>query len=169
MTEPRGGNFRDLLVWQKSITLVKESYRIARELPSYEVYGLASQLRRASVSIPSNIAEGNRRIHREEYIHPFRLLADPSRSLKLTWRLPADAVIHSSERGRRRSRTHRSCEPHAYSPYRKPGKLNTLFPPPASRFPPPASPTPPNTGSAPRHTHLFSDPARTASFFWYTR
>jgi len=69
MTEPRGGNFRDLLVWQKSITLVKESYRIARELPTYEVYGLASQLRRASVSIPSNIAEGNRRIHRKEYIH----------------------------------------------------------------------------------------------------
>ena len=79
----RQGNFRDLVVWQKSMTLVEESYRIARQLPHYEIFGLASQLRRASVSIPSNIAEGNRRVHRKEYIHHLSIARGSSLSLKL--------------------------------------------------------------------------------------
>jgi four helix bundle protein len=49
---------RDLLVWQKSIDLVEAIYRITQKLPSHEQFGLISQLRRAAVSIPSNIAEG---------------------------------------------------------------------------------------------------------------
>jgi four helix bundle protein len=49
---------RDLLVWQKSMDLVVAIYRITQKLPSYEQFGLTSQLRRAAVSIPSNIAEG---------------------------------------------------------------------------------------------------------------
>lgn len=49
---------RDLLVWQKSMDLVEAIYRITQKLPSHEQYGLISQLRRAAVSIPSNIAEG---------------------------------------------------------------------------------------------------------------
>ena len=65
----REGNFRELRVWRTSMTLVDESYRIARLLPAYELYGLTNQLRRAAVSIPANIAEGNRRVHRKEYIH----------------------------------------------------------------------------------------------------
>ncbi len=49
---------RDLLVWQKSMDLVEAIYRITQKLPSHEQFGLVSQLRRAAVSIPSNIAEG---------------------------------------------------------------------------------------------------------------
>ena len=54
-------NFKELFVWQKSIELVKEIYTIAKYLPQEELYSLSSQIRRASVSIPSNIAEGVKR------------------------------------------------------------------------------------------------------------
>lgn len=50
-----------LTVWQRAMDLLVESYRIARMLPSDERYGLASQLRRAALSVPSNIAEGSGR------------------------------------------------------------------------------------------------------------
>ena len=53
--------FRDLEVWQKSMDLVVETYRSTKSFPSEERYGLTSQLRRAAVSIPSNIAEGRGR------------------------------------------------------------------------------------------------------------
>jgi four helix bundle protein len=49
--------------------LMVESYRVAERMPAHERFGLASQLRRAAVSIPANIAEGNGRLHRREYIH----------------------------------------------------------------------------------------------------
>jgi four helix bundle protein len=51
-------DFRNLLVWQKSHELALEIYRLSRDFPREELYGLASQMRRAAVSIPSNIAEG---------------------------------------------------------------------------------------------------------------
>ncbi|MDM8161128.1 four helix bundle protein [Labilibaculum sp. K2S] len=50
--------FKDLIVWQKSRTLVKEVYILTNELPSDERFGMVSQIRRCAVSIPSNIAEG---------------------------------------------------------------------------------------------------------------
>ncbi len=59
---------KDLDVWRKSIDLVTEVYRITKNFPKDEVYGLSSQLRRAAVSIPSNIAEGAARNHKKEYI-----------------------------------------------------------------------------------------------------
>jgi four helix bundle protein len=59
---------QDLLVWQKSMDLVTESYLLARQLPQIEQYGLASQIRRASVSIPANIAEGFGRWHKKEFL-----------------------------------------------------------------------------------------------------
>lgn len=54
-------NYRDLVVWQKSITLVTDIYVLTRQFPNSEVYGLASQMQRAAVSVPSNIAEGYER------------------------------------------------------------------------------------------------------------
>jgi four helix bundle protein len=54
-------NYESLIVWQKSMDLVVEIYKITDEFPKSELYGLTSQMRRASVSIPSNIAEGSRR------------------------------------------------------------------------------------------------------------
>lgn len=53
--------FRDLLVWQKAMDLAKTVYRITKAFPKEELFGLTSQMRRAAVSIPSNIAEGQGR------------------------------------------------------------------------------------------------------------
>ena len=50
--------YRDLLVWQKAMSLVTEVYAISQDFPAAETYGLTSQMRRCAVSIPSNIAEG---------------------------------------------------------------------------------------------------------------
>ena len=58
--------YKDLVVWQKSITLVVEIYAITALFPSEEKFGLVSQMRRAAVSIPSNIAEGYARKNRKE-------------------------------------------------------------------------------------------------------
>ncbi|MDZ4721533.1 MAG: four helix bundle protein [Roseiflexaceae bacterium] len=54
-------SYRDLLVWQKSIVLVKQVYRLTQTFPADERFGLIAQMRRAAVSIPSNIAEGQAR------------------------------------------------------------------------------------------------------------
>ena len=51
-------SFRDLTVWQKSMVLAERTYAVSQKLPKDETFGLVSQLRRVSVSIPSNIAEG---------------------------------------------------------------------------------------------------------------
>ena len=59
--------FRDLIVWQKGIELVKEVYRVTKYFPAEEQYGLSAQMRRAAVSVPSNIAEGFRRRHAKEH------------------------------------------------------------------------------------------------------
>lgn len=62
-------SYRDLLVWQRSMDLVEICYIVASTFPKEEVYGLISQLRRAVVSIPANIAEGHGRDGLGEYIH----------------------------------------------------------------------------------------------------
>ncbi|HEY2805110.1 MAG TPA: four helix bundle protein [Gemmatimonadales bacterium] len=61
--------FRDLLVWQKSRELTKRVYELTRNFPASERFGLVSQLRRAAVSIMSNIAEGSRRLTPRDYAH----------------------------------------------------------------------------------------------------
>lgn len=61
-------SYKDLIVWQKAMLLVKEIYLLTEKFPVNELYGLTSQIRRAGISIPSNIAEGYLRIHRKEYI-----------------------------------------------------------------------------------------------------
>ncbi len=60
-------NFRDLDVWQLGKALVLDIYRLTKLFPQEEVYCLVSQMRRAAVSIPSNIAEGFNRYHNKEY------------------------------------------------------------------------------------------------------
>ena len=59
--------YKDLIVWQKSMDLVIAIYKLTAELPKEEIYGLTSQMRRCSVSIPSNIAEGRRRGTKKDY------------------------------------------------------------------------------------------------------
>jgi len=60
-------NFRDLEVWKLGIEIVTDIYQITGEFPKSETYGLVSQMRRAAVSIPSNISEGFNRYHNKEY------------------------------------------------------------------------------------------------------
>ncbi len=63
----RNQGFKSLLVWQRAYELVLEAYNLTKEFPRSEVYGLTSQLQRAAVSIPANIAEGYERQHKKEY------------------------------------------------------------------------------------------------------
>ena len=60
-------NYKELVVWQKSIELVFEVYKITKQFPPEEKYGLSSQMQRASVGIPSSIAEGAGRNHTAEF------------------------------------------------------------------------------------------------------
>lgn len=59
--------YKDLIVWQKAIELALEVYAITDQFPKTEIYGLTSQMRRAAISIPSNIAEGRLRNSNKEY------------------------------------------------------------------------------------------------------
>jgi four helix bundle protein len=51
-------SYRDLLIWKKSMELIVDIYKVSAKFPKEEIYGLTSQIRRASISVPSNIAEG---------------------------------------------------------------------------------------------------------------
>jgi four helix bundle protein len=62
-------SYRDLVAWKRSMALVLEVYRLTQSFPKIETYGLTSQLRRAAVSIPSNIAEGQARLTTGEFKH----------------------------------------------------------------------------------------------------
>ena len=62
-------HYRELIVWQKAIVLVKEVYRGTSDFPKTEIYALTNQIRRAAISIPSNIAEGQGRNSTREFLH----------------------------------------------------------------------------------------------------
>ena len=61
--------YRELTVWQKAMDLVEVIYLLAKQFPKEEIYALGSQIKRAAVSVPSNIAEGYGRSHRGDYLH----------------------------------------------------------------------------------------------------
>ncbi|MBO4640799.1 MAG: four helix bundle protein [Treponema sp.] len=60
-------DYKELIIWQKSMDLVSEVYKLAKKLPKEETYVLSDQIRRSAISIPSNIAEGNGRHSVKEY------------------------------------------------------------------------------------------------------
>ena len=64
---------KDLVVWQKSMDVVVLVYKMTETFPKEEIYGLTSQMRRAAVSIPCNIAEGKRRMTENEFKHFLRI------------------------------------------------------------------------------------------------
>jgi len=66
--EKKPQNYKDLVVWQKGIKLAKIIYRLSAKFPGEEKFGLVAQMRRAAISIPSNIAEGQARRTRGEFI-----------------------------------------------------------------------------------------------------
>ncbi len=59
--------FRDLFIWQKSMTLVTQTYELTQNFPKEELFGLTSQIRRSAISLPSNIAEGYGRESNKEF------------------------------------------------------------------------------------------------------
>ncbi len=65
---PKVENFKDLLVWQQGMEVARLIYLLARKFPADEKYGLTSQLKRAAVSVPSNIAEGHARDSLKDYL-----------------------------------------------------------------------------------------------------
>jgi four helix bundle protein len=75
-------SYKDLTVWQKSIELVKKIYKLTSDLPKSEVYGLSIQMRRAAISIPSNIAEGYLRKNLKEYLQFLRVAYSSSAELE---------------------------------------------------------------------------------------
>ena len=90
--ENKINSYKDLIVWQKSMDLVVEIYKLTEYFPKSEIYGLTSQMRRCTISIPSNIAEGRRRGSKKDYRH-FLIIAYGSGAeletqLEITKRLP---------------------------------------------------------------------------------
>jgi len=88
MSESRG--HRDLEVWNRSIKYVKRIYDVTREYPKEELYGLVSQMRRSTISIPSNIAEGSTRQSTKEYIRFLYIALGSSSELEVQLILSRD-------------------------------------------------------------------------------
>jgi four helix bundle protein len=65
-------HFKDLIVWQKAMDLATNVYRVTETFPKREVYSLTDQIRRAAVSVPSNIAEGQAHFSKAEFLHFLR-------------------------------------------------------------------------------------------------
>jgi four helix bundle protein len=88
---PKIAQFRDLHVWQRGMSIVESVYRLSAAFPKAETYGLASQVRRAAVSVPSNIAEGHARASTREYLNHISMaqvsLAEVETQLEIASRL----------------------------------------------------------------------------------
>ncbi len=91
-------SFKDLIVWQKSYKLVLEIYRLTGNFPKSETYGLSQQMRRAAVSVPSNIAEGYGRKHKAEYNQFLSIAYGSLLELETQYLLSIDLkYIHSNQ------------------------------------------------------------------------
>jgi len=91
-------SFRELTVWQKSMKLAKMVYEICKKLPSEEKFGLAGQMQRCAVSIPSNIAEGNKRATAKDYVQFIRIASGSAAELETQLLLARDIYgLHVGE------------------------------------------------------------------------
>ncbi|MDR3678177.1 MAG: four helix bundle protein [Acidobacteriota bacterium] len=102
MSRENGINsYRDLLVWQKGMALVKQVYAMTRGFPVDERFGLTAQMRRAAVSVPSNIAEGQARQGRREFVqflsHSLGSLAELDTQLTLAVDLEYCAALDAHQ------------------------------------------------------------------------
>jgi len=90
-------NYRDLTAWQKACQVCLDVYRISRKLPASEKYGLPSQMRRAAVSVPSNIAEGYSRSSTGDYIRGLRIAYASNSELETQVMLARDLCYLSAD------------------------------------------------------------------------
>jgi hypothetical protein len=88
-----GRSYRELIAWQKAMKFVTEIYEATQPFPREECYGLTNQLRRAAVSVPSNIAEGQARFSQKEFHHFLSQARDLSPKLRLNFLSPRACVI----------------------------------------------------------------------------
>ena len=75
-------SYRDLVVWQASMTLAEDCYRVTRRFPKEETFGMTSQIRRAAASIPANIAEGHGRESTGSFIQFLRVAQGSTKELE---------------------------------------------------------------------------------------
>ena len=97
MERPKERAFRNLLVWKQSMDLARECYFLTKRLPREELYGLTSQLRRAATSVPANIAEGNGRRTRKDYISFLHIAQGSIRELETYLILTVEVELLSEE------------------------------------------------------------------------
>lgn len=94
-------SYKDLIVWQKSIELVVAVYELTEQYPKSELYGLTSQMRRASISIPSNIAEGRKRGTRKDFrqflVIAYSSGAELETQIEITKKLPFGRNLYYSK------------------------------------------------------------------------
>jgi four helix bundle protein len=90
-------SYRELLVWQKSMALVKAVYEETRSFPKEEIYGLTSQMRRAAVSVPCNIAEGQGRTSKKEFRQFLSMSRGSLLELETQLQIAADLGFLSTE------------------------------------------------------------------------
>ena len=90
MARPPAQRFEDLVVWQKSHQLVLLVYRLTKRLPKEELFGLVSQMRRAAVSVPANIAEGFKRRGRSDKARHMNIAQSSLEELRYYFILCAD-------------------------------------------------------------------------------
>ena len=90
-------NYKELNVWQKAYNLCIEIYKITRKFPKEELYGLTSQMRRAAVSVPSNIAEGYGRKTTPEYLRSLYIAYGSSCELETQILLSGDLGLMKAE------------------------------------------------------------------------
>lgn len=94
-------SFKELIVWQRGIELTEEIYKLTGKFPKHETYGLSSQMRRAAVSIPSNIAEGQQRKNLKEFLQFLRIsygsAAELETQLLISRRLYPEIHIEKAE------------------------------------------------------------------------
>ena len=95
---PKISHFRELRVWQRGMDVVEAVYRVTGGFPKSELYGLTGQVRRAAISVPSNIAEGHTRASTKEYLNHISIaqasLAEVETQLEIASRL---GYLHSDE------------------------------------------------------------------------
>jgi four helix bundle protein len=114
-------SYQDLEVWQKAMDLVVSCYKITEKFPRNEIYGLASQLQRAAISIPANIAEGRHRQHSKEFLQHLSIayasLAELETHIQIAGRLDFinqdkidDLLIRTGEIGRMLNGLRRSID-----------------------------------------------------------
>lgn len=86
----RAKHYKELIIWQRAMQLVQSAYRLTKTFPPDERYGLAMQVRRAAVSIPSNIAEGQARRGTQEFVHFLGLASGSAAELETQLLLAID-------------------------------------------------------------------------------